>query len=238
MPRYRVNFGAAAMAALISSACSPNSSTPRNGAATTSTSTSQVAGSNAAVTPDPKVTAADRGRIAGDSAAKTWFIIASDFQCPYCKQWHDETYRALVDEYVRPGKLKVAYINFPLGQHENAVPTAEAAMCAGAQQKFWEYHDALFTSQQQWATMPNPTAHLEQLARNVGVNFDEWRKCIDSDKMLPLIFADRDRAVVGGVQSTPSFLIGGEVIAGAQTLEALRPVIEAAIAKSGTAPPR
>src|SRR5215203_4863588 len=130
MPTHRVNFGAAVAATLFTLACSPANSATRTDATTNSAAaaaSSTTPAQSTASAPDPVVTAADRGRIAGDSAAKTWVIIASDFQCPFCKQWHDETYKPFMDEYVRTGKVKVAYINFPLGQHQNAVITAEAA---------------------------------------------------------------------------------------------------------------
>ncbi len=234
MPKEQVNFGAAIFAALSFIACNTANTTPRaEGAASPAASKTTQTG-----TSDPAIAAADKGRIAGDSSAKTWVIIASDFQCPFCRQWHDESYKQFVDEYVRSGKVKVAYINFPLGQHQNAVPAAQAAMCASAQNKFWEYHDAVFDAQKTWESLPDPKPVLESIARQVGVNFDEWKKCVDSDKMLPLIFADRDRAATAGVQSTPSFLVGGHVVAGALPMADLRPVIDSAIAKSGAAPTR
>src|SRR5512141_1602286 len=127
MPKVRVNFGAALVAALSLAACNSANTTPRADGAAASSSPKKSDESNVLLA------AADRGRIAGDSSAKTWLIIASDFQCPFCKQWHSETYRQFLDEYVRSGKIRVAYINFPLGQHQNAVPTAQAAMCASAQ---------------------------------------------------------------------------------------------------------
>lgn len=230
MPKAAVNFGAALAALLFTAACNSTNATPRadGGAAPAAAKTEN----------DAEVAAADKGRIAGDSTAKTWVIIASDFQCPYCRQWHEESYRQFMQEYVRSGKVKVAYINFPLGQHQNAVPSAQAAMCASAQGKFWQYHDALFDSQKQWEEMPQPRPVLDSLAKSVGVNFPEWSKCVDSDKMLPLIFADRDRAAAAGVQSTPSFLVGGQVVAGAVPMSDLRPVIDSAIAKAGAAPPK
>lgn len=230
MPKAAVNFGAALAVALFTAACNSTNATPRadGGAAPAAAKTET----------DAAVTAADKGRIAGDSAAKTWVIIASDFQCPFCRQWHEESYREFMQEYVRTGKVKVAYINFPLGQHQNAVPSAQAAMCASAQGKFWQYHDALFDSQKQWEEMPQPRPVLDSLAKAVGVNFPEWSKCVDSDKMLSLIFADRDRAAAAGVQSTPSFLVGGQVVAGAVPMSDLRPVIDSAIAKAGAAPPK
>jgi protein-disulfide isomerase len=239
MPTHRVNFGAAVTAALLFSACSPANSATRTDSSAPSGQPNQAASTNSAPPADPVVQAADRGRVDGDSSAKTWVIIASDFQCPYCRQWHDETYKPFIDQYVRTGKVKVAYINFPLESiHRNAVVTAEAAMCAAAQNKFWQYHDALFKSQAQWAGMPEPRPVLDSLARSVGVDTVAWGKCLDSKQMLPLINADRDRAAAAGVGSTPSFLIGDQVLAGAQSLDEMRPAIEAAIAKSGSAPAR
>ena len=232
MLRHIVNFGAVTTAALFSFACNQPNSNPR--AADTPAAGQGAKKLNA---PDPLVVAADRGRITGDSTAKTWVVIASDFQCPFCKQWHDESYKSLIDEYVRTGKVRVAYLNFPLGQHQNAVPTANAAMCAAAQGKFWEYHDALFASADQWGSLADPRAVLDSLARSTGLDVPAWSQCYESEKMIPLIFADRDRAAAGGVQSTPSFLVGGQVMAGAQPIEAMRALIDAAVAKDrGTAP--
>lgn len=231
MPIHRINFSAALFVALVSISCGPTNSTPRTDSSATAASAKPAA-------PDPSVAAADRGRVDGDSSAKTWVIIASDFQCPYCRQWHAETYKAFIDQYVRSGKVKVAFINFPLGQHQNAVPTALAAMCASAQGKFWQYHDELFRSQDQWTTMPEARPLLDSIAKTVGVDMIEWGKCVDSKVMLPLVMADRDRLAAAGVQSTPSFLIGDRTLQGAMPLDSMRSALEAAIAKSGSAPSR
>ena len=236
MPTYTVNFSAALAAALLAvSACSPNGSTPRADASPSAAAAASPTPAQSVATPDPLVAAADHGRIQGDSSAKTWVIIASDFQCPYCKQWHTETYEAFLKEYVRSGKVKVAYVNYPLGQHQNAVITAQAAMCASAQNKFWQYHDALFNSQSVWETMPQPRPVLDSLAKNVGVEMKSWSACVDSGKMLAIIQADHDRLAQAGVQSTPSFLIGDAILAGAQPLEAMKPAIDSAIRKNSSA---
>lgn len=234
MQKVTVNFGAAVLAALIFTACNSAGSTPSADRATKP----EASPASAANATDPTVVAADKGRIMGDSAAKTWVIVASDFQCPFCRQWHSESYKQFVDAYVRTGKVKVAYINFPLGQHRNAVPAAKAAMCASAQNKFWQYHDALFDSQEKWEAMSEPRPVFDSFARAVGVDFAAWAKCVDSDRMLPLIFGDRDRAAAGGVESTPTFLIGGRVIAGVIPFADLRQVIDSAIAKNGSASSR
>ena len=175
---------------------------------------------------------ADLARIQGSPTAKVWVIEVSDFQCPFCRQWHEETYQKLRDEFVKTGKIRLAYVNFPLAQHAYALPAAEAAMCAGVQGKFWEMHDALFANQAKWETLPAPAPFFDSLARASGVDVARWRKCVQSRKMTPLILADQDRARVAGAASTPSFMIGNQLLVGTQPIENLRSAIDSALAKS------
>jgi protein-disulfide isomerase len=235
MPTNTINFSAALAAAVLTlTACSTNGSTTRADSSPAVAAAATPAPAKAAA-PDPMVEAADHGRIQGDANAKTWVIIGSDFQCPFCKQWHSETYETFLKEYVRSGKVKVAYVNYPLNQHQNAVIAAQAAMCASVQNKFWQYHDGLFNSQQAWETLPQPRPVLDSLAKSVGVDMASWGSCVDSGRMLPLIRADRDRLAQAGVQSTPSFLIGDHMLAGVQPIEAMRPVLDSVIAKNSAA---
>jgi protein-disulfide isomerase len=114
--------------------------------------------------------------------------------------------------------------------------TAQAAMCASAQNKFWQYHDALFNSQAQWEAMPQPRPVLDSLAKSVGLDVSRWGQCLDSGRMLPMILADRDRLVQAGVQSTPTFLIGNRALVGAQPIAAMRAAIDSVIGQTpGTA---
>jgi protein-disulfide isomerase len=115
--------------------------------------------------------------------------------------------------------------------------TAEAAMCASAQGKFWEFHEALFATQKQWEALPSPTAVLDSIAGAVGLDKSAWKQCLESGKMRPMVIADRDRLAAAGVQSTPSFLIGSRMLTGANDVDSLRAALDAEIAKSG-APPR
>ena len=175
---------------------------------------------------------ADLARIQGSPTAKVWVIEVSDFQCPFCRQWHEETYQKLRDEFVKTGKIRLAYVNFPLAQHAYALPAAEAAMCAGVQGKFWEMHDALFANQVKWEKLPAPAPFFDSLARASGVDVARWRQCVQSRKMTPLILADQDRARVAGAASTPSFMIGNQLLVGTQPIENLRSAIDSALAKS------
>ncbi|HSU93071.1 MAG TPA: thioredoxin domain-containing protein, partial [Gemmatimonadaceae bacterium] len=63
---------------------------------------------------------ADHARIEGSASAPVWVIEVSDFQCPYCRQFHDDTYGELKRAYVDSGKVRLAYVNFPLSMHRNA----------------------------------------------------------------------------------------------------------------------
>ena len=83
----------------------------------------------------------------GPADAPITIVEFSDYQCPYCTQWHDTTYKPLMAAY--PDKIRLVYRNYPLPFHQNAFTAAEAAMCAGDQNAYWPYHDALFANNDQ-----------------------------------------------------------------------------------------
>jgi len=232
---------AALVAALVAGACSgPNAAresagAPQAPAAATATAGGTLAPTTDAAPGDDINARADKGRIAGDSTATVWVIMASDFQCPYCKQWHDSHFAPLVRDYLTKGKIRMAFINMPLNMHPNAVPAAEAAMCASVQNKFWPMHDALFATQTSWEASENPAAKFDSLAVSVGVNPLQWRQCVSQHQTLPLIEADRDRARQAGVGSTPTFFVGNQTLAGSD--KDIPAAIEAALKARQTPKP-
>ena len=221
----------------VSLACAPTGGS-RHGADSTAVTRSETATvASHPAPPDSNLTRADLSRIQGSPNAPLWVIEVSDFQCPYCKQWHDQTYTAFRDQYVKTGKVRFAYVNFPLASHTYAWPAAEAAMCAAAQNMFWPMHDALFATQARWETMNPPTAMFDSLAQSTGVEMVRWRECVRSGKMKALIQADRDRASRATVDATPTFLIGDKILAGAQPIEELRKAIDSAMVKAKKSTP-
>jgi protein-disulfide isomerase len=179
--------------------------------------------------------AADRGRILGNDSAKLWIIVMSDFQCPYCKRWHDETDAVIRRDYVNTGKAKLAFINFPLRSHKNAVPTAEAAMCAAAQGKFWPYHDALFAAQERWSGMADPSPLLDEIAtKTPGLDAAAHRTCRTERQMKLLVESDLQRGVGAGVSGTPAFVIGTQSLGGALPTADFVRVIEQELEKLRT----
>jgi protein-disulfide isomerase len=180
---------------------------------------------------------ADRARIRGAASAPVWLVEISDFQCPFCKQWHDETFAKIDQEYVKTGKVRMAYLNFPLTRiHKNAQVAAEAAMCAGVQGKFWELHSSLFQAQPRWAESKTPIVVFDSLARAAGVELKAWDRCMTSHATAKLIEADRDRSSQAGVESTPTFFVGDRALAGAYPVDTFRVAIDQALAKQKSAP--
>lgn len=207
-------------------ACTPSGT--KSGSSESTTVASSITPAASSRSEDTDVTRADLARVEGNADAPVWVIIVSDFQCPYCKQWHDQTYPVVRDEYVKTGKARIAYVNFPLNSHAQAWPSAEAAMCAGAQGKFWEMQDAIFDTQERWTGSPTHAALFDSLAVRTGVDIARWRGCVKSGEMKEIIRADQQRASSAGVRSTPTFLIGNELLAGAHPIASFRRAIDSA----------
>jgi protein-disulfide isomerase len=221
---------------LLAAACAKSDGAKDAQKPTKAASSGEVAPATASMTPgltDSISTRADRGRIRGSDSASIWIVEISDFQCPYCKMWHDETFATIDKEYVQTGKARLAYLNYPIQSiHPNATLAAEAAMCASVQGKFWELHDSLFGEQQKWAGEKDPMAMLEALAKSGGVDTKNWKACMAAHAALPLITADRERSSASGVQSTPTFFVGTRQILGAQPIDSFRVAINAELAKA------
>ena len=230
----QVNHISALGALAISLACTPAGNTTHGAESTTVARAEAASAAARRAPPDSNITQADLARIQGSATAPVWVIEVSDFQCPYCKQWHDQTYTALRDQYVKTGKVRLAYVNFPLGSHVHAWQAAESAMCAGAQGKFWPMHDGLFATQNGWESLGSPTVVFDSLAQANGLDMKRWRDCVKSGIMKPLIQADHDRAAQAGTNATPSFMIGDKILTGAQPIAELAQAIDSALVKSKT----
>lgn len=159
----------------------------------------------------------------GPNDAPITIVEFSDFQCPYCRRWHAETYEPLLAAY--PGKIRVVYRNLPLiSIHSDAFAAAEAAMCAGDQNVFWQYHDKLFSGESLG------DAVYEQYARELSLDIPTFVDCITEHKYQEAIQADSDFAVNLGVRSTPTFFVNGLAIVGAQPLEIFKQLIDKELA--------
>ena len=241
MPRLLLGGFAATLAVLVAAtACTSSDGKPRASETTAAapaapaaaTASGQLA--SRGVPNDTISERADRGRILGDSNATVWLIMASDFQCPYCKQWHDSSFAKIMRDYVNKGRVRLAFLNYPLAMHPNALPASEAAMCASAQNKFWQMHDALFATQQKWEVSKTPNTIFDSLAAAAGVNMAPYRECVSKHLTVPLLQVDRDRGSAAGVRSTPTFFAGQYILSGADAKVAA--ALDSALAKAGKKP--
>lgn len=159
----------------------------------------------------------------GPEDAPITIVEFSDYQCPYCRRWHDEVYQPLLNAY--PGKIRLVYRQFPLTSiHPDAFPAAEAAMCAGAQNAYWPYHDKLFSS-----SSLGDSVYMGY-AQELGLNMNEFKSCIEEQTYKDAIQSDLDFAVNLGVRSTPTFFINGLAVVGAQPLDIFKQVIDQELA--------
>lgn len=168
----------------------------------------------------------------GDPNAPVVVQEFADYQCPACRQFASTslTAQAIDEAYVKTGKVRWIFFDFPLQQHPNAVPAAEAARCAGDQGAYWRMHDLIFARQPEWSGERNPKGRFVEYARLLGLEADAFSDCLDSDRHLNVIRQSYARGVRLGVQSTPSFFVGRELIAGAASFQEFTRVVERALA--------
>jgi protein-disulfide isomerase len=178
---------------------------------------------------------ADKSRLLGPEQAM-WVVMISDFQCPYCKQWHDSSMAKLKRDYITPGKIRFAYMHLPLESiHPHARAEAQASLCAGVQGKFWEYADALFANYNTVKGMSDVSPLLSRLAKDMTLNVPAFDKCRTSAPIAALVSNDIAQANQAGVQSTPSFIVGNFLVQGAMPYKDFRKAIDTALAVAKTA---
>lgn len=162
----------------------------------------------------------------GDKAPVTVYEM-SDFQCPYCRRFALETFPTLEADYVKTGKVRWVFVNFPLVSiHPNAEPAAEVAMCAARQGKFWPVHDLLYRNQPTWAPLKEPAEFLLTLADSAALDRTALQSCLSAGTTRPEVESDAQAAVKAGARSTPSFYIEGGMMTGAYPVDVFRPILD------------
>jgi len=179
---------------------------------------------------------ADHARVKGDSAAPLRMVEVSDFQCPYCKRFYEDTYAKIDSAYVQTGKIRYVWISFPNPGHVRAWPAVEAAFCAGAVGKFWPMHDLLFEHQDDWKDAAEPVALFEKYAAQLDIDADSYRECLVQDRPAALQVQDLAGVTRVGVSGTPFFVIGDSTsVQGAAPFEKFRTVIDSLLAHRAAA---
>jgi len=157
----------------------------------------------------------------GALGAPVTIVVFSDFQCPYCAR-AEKTLMQI--EKVYGDKVRFAFRNQPLPFHDGARPAARAALAAGQQGKFWEYHDALFAHQESL-----DRDSLEAYASELGLDLGRFRTALDSQEVGAQLDADLAEARRVSVVGTPTFFVNGRRVVGAQPLERFEALIDEAL---------
>lgn len=227
------------VAAAVTLACSKADAEAGGGSASTAATSAvapSTAGLLAAVTPPSDslsdsllIAMADRGRLMGRDSGAIWVVMISDFQCPYCKSWHDESMANLTRDYVNTGQVRLAYLHLPLQQHRYARAESEASLCAGVQDKFWPFARQLFDRQAEIEKAPLIQPVLDEIARGLSLDMGRFASCQKREAIRALVESDIQQATRAGVRSTPSFLVGDFLVEGSVPYADFRRAIDTAL---------
>ncbi len=166
----------------------------------------------------------------GDAKATVGIVEFTDFQCPFCKRFHDQTFNQLKQSYLDTGKVQYFVRDFPLGFHGQATGAAMAARCAGRQGAYWPMHHALFTHQRRLG----PELY-DELAKQLALDGGKFSACLEDSAQTKAVEAELAYGQSIGVRGTPNFFVGriedGKLVAasrisGAQSLAGFQRVLD------------
>jgi protein-disulfide isomerase len=165
----------------------------------------------------------------------------SDFQCPYCANFYKDTEPRLMETLVADGTVYFVYNTFGEFIGPESSSSAEAAYCAGDQEKFWEMHDILLSNQAGENQGGFAEKRLIAFAKNLGLDMNKFESCFNAKTYKDTITQDGKDGIAGGVKATPSFVMSYTVngvvktklIEGAQSVDAFKSEVDAALAEMG-----
>ncbi|NTX41344.1 thioredoxin domain-containing protein [Myxococcus sp. CA033] len=166
----------------------------------------------------------DGSLIHGEESALVTLVEFSDYECPFCARGH-ATVKQLQQRY--GDKLRVVMKHHPLDMHPRARPAAVAALAAGEQGKFWQYHDVLFANPR-----AQSDADLERYAKELGLDVARWKQDLAEPKLAERIRRDEAMAIQLGATGTPGFFVNGRFINGAQPLTVFTGVVDEELNKA------
>jgi protein-disulfide isomerase len=153
----------------------------------------------------------------GSSKPLVTIVEFSDFECPFCSAVQN-TLKQIVQSYGRD--VRLVFKHLPLEGHRNSLPAARAAYCAAEQDRFWQFHDALFASK----NLSPPV--FTQIATDLGLGLPKFQACLSSEQSRAGVVKDIETARLFRIESTPSFIVNGKLIQGALSLADFQKIIE------------
>ncbi len=170
----------------------------------------------------------------GSPDAPVTMVEFSDFQCPFCRLLWQDTLPQIKEKYIKTGKVRFVYRDFPLAFHEMAQKYAEAGECADDQGKFWQMHDKIFEEQAKRGTgtiTGITVTDLKQWGREIGLDGVTFDSCLDSGKYKAEVEKDQSDGQAAGVSGTPGTFVNGRLIPGALPYVQFEVIIEEELKK-------
>jgi protein-disulfide isomerase len=165
----------------------------------------------------------------GDPSAPVTIVEFSDFQCPFCRRAYDQVLPQIVRDYIDKGKATLVYKHTAFLGPESSW-AAVAAECAADQNRFWEFHDLLFSRQNGENQGAFNKDKLLSFAQELKLDLARFEPCLNNEETLARVQADIQEGRQAGVTGTPTFFINGQKVAGAQPYEQFRAIIEPLLA--------
>ena len=144
--------------------------------------------------------------IMGDPNAPITILEFGDYQCTFCYKFHQNTLDVINEEFIKTGKLKVIYKDFPLNGPDSKL-ASEASYCAHDQDKYWQYHDQLYENWAGERTGWITREALSKFAESLNLNTVEFNKCLNENKYENKINSIYEFGNDIGIDATPSFLV-------------------------------
>lgn len=168
----------------------------------------------------------------GDPDAPVVVVEYSDYQCPFCWRHFQETMPQL-QTYIDAGQVRYVFKDYPIRRiHPEAQKAHEAARCAreqGGDEAYWQMHDLIFASQDEWAANPKSVDALKRLAGEADLDTAAFDACLDEGRYEAVVSADLAEGEGLGISGTPTFFINGQRLVGAQPFSVFQQAIEEAL---------
>jgi len=194
-----------------------------------------ASGEEVRVTREMVIAAVERkpGPTKGREDAPIAIVEFSDFQCSFCRKFWKETLPRIEAEYINSGKVRFVYRHL-IALGPPSVRAAEAAECAGEQGKFWPYHDVLF---ERAGPLAFTDGRLKAYSEELGLDRRTFDTCLASGRHRERIGMETEVGRYLGARGTPTFLVNGQLLAGAQPFGTFKRVLDAMLAEArGTVP--
>lgn len=211
--------------------CSSPEPSPTNTPTAQPPTPTPTQGSTPQATQEPLVPL-DDDPVMGSPDAPVTMIEYSEYLCPYCRRFALETLPLIEEQYVETGQVKFFFRDFPV-HGQASVAVAMVAECAADQDAFWEMNVLLYDRVEAWSESEDLLTTFQGYAEEIGIDQNELANCLQAGTPFEGIQEDYNLGRQDGITGTPSFLINGTLVVGAQPFEEFQRVIEEELAKSG-----